>query len=343
MPEGRFLAACRRQPVDATPVWLMRQAGRSLPEYRKLRERYRLVDIVADADLCAEVTLQPVRRLGVDAAVMFADIMLPLGGMGVDFELVEDVGPVIASPVRSPADVDRLRVPDPEESVPQVLAAIRRVVAESPVPVIGFSGAPFTLASYLIEGRPSRDFKLTKAFMYTEPDAFGSLLGKLAAVATDYLRAQVANGVSAIQVFDSWVGALAVEDYEARVLPYTKFVLDGLRDTGVPMIHFGVGASTLLPSIASAKPDLIGLDWRIPLDRGWAIAGHHFGVQGNLDPAVLLGPPDVVRSRALDVIKRAGGRPGHVFNLGHGVLPETPLENLQLLIETVHTAAPQLV
>jgi len=334
---SRFLAACRREPVDTTPIWMMRQAGRSLPEYRKLREKYRLVDIVANAELCTEVTLQPVRRFGVDAAVMFADIMLPLAGMGVDFELVEDVGPVIAAPVRTPADVDALRVPTPEESVPQVLAAVRSVVAASPVPVVCFSGAPFTLASYLIEGRPTREFKLAKAFMYGEPAAFERLLAKLARVATDYLRAQVACGAAAIQVFDSWVGALAVEDYDARVLPHTKAIFDGVADLGVPRIHFGVGATALLPSIASFGPDVVSVDWRLPLDAAWDAIGHERGIQGNLDPAVLLGPTGLVRDRARDILRRAGGRLGHVFNLGHGVLPETPLESIETLIDVVHT------
>jgi len=334
-----FLRACRREPVERTPIWLMRQAGRSLPEYRKIRERYQLVDIVADADLCAEVTLQPVRRLGVDAAVMFADIMLPLEGMGVDFQLVEEVGPVIADPVRTPADVARLRTPSPEESVPQVLAAVRRVAAESPVPVICFSGAPFTLASYAIEGRPSRDFKLTKAFMYREPEAFDLLLEKLGTVAADYLAAQVAAGAQALQVFDSWVGVLAPEDYAARVLPHTRRLFAATARLGVPRIHFGTGTAGLLELIADAGPDVVSLDWRVGLDAGWARLGER-GVQGNLDPAVLLGPAELVRERARDVLRRAGGRPGHVFNLGHGVLPDTPLENLQLLVETVKEWVP---
>src|SRR5437588_277170 len=251
----------------------MRPAGRSLPEYRKIRERYQLVDIVADADLCAEVTLQPVRRLGVDAAVMFADIMLPLEGMGVDFQLVEEVGPVIADPVRTPADVARLRTPSPEESVPQVLAAVRRVAAESPVPVICFSGAPFTLASYAIEGRPSRDFKLTKAFMYREPEAFDLLLEKLGTVAADYLAAQVAAGAQALQVFDSWVGVLAPEDYAARVLPHTRRLFAATARLGVPRIHFGTGTAGLLELIADAGPDVVSLDWRVCLDAGWARLG----------------------------------------------------------------------
>jgi uroporphyrinogen decarboxylase len=343
VPESRFLAACRKQPVDVTPIWMMRQAGRSLPEYRKLRERYRLVDIVASAELCTEVTLQPVRRFGVDAAVMFADIMLPLAGMGVEFELVENVGPVIASPVRSAADVDSLRITPPEESVPQVLAAVRSVVAASPVPVVCFTGAPFTLASYLIEGRPSRDFKHAKSFMYNEPKAFSRLLGKLARVATDYVRAQIACGASAVQVFDSWVGALSVEDYQQHVLLHTKCVLDGVAGLGVPRIHFGVGGTTLLSSIVMTGPDVVSVDWRLPLDAAWNVIGHDRGIQGNLDPAVLLGPPELVRSRARDVLRRAGGRDGHVFNLGHGVLPETPLENLQLLVDVVHEHVHELV
>ena len=322
--------------MDATPVWLMRQAGRSLPEYRKLRERWTLVDIVAQPELCAEVTLQPVRRLGVDAAVMFADIMLPLRGMGVEFELVENIGPVIARPIASAADVDRLIVPPGEEAAPQVITAVRQVVAESPVPVIAFSGAPFTLASYLIEGRPSRDFARVKAFMYTEPEAFDRLLAKLSATMAGYLRAQVGAGAHAVQLFDSWVGALAVEDYVDRVLPHTRSIFEALKPLDVPRIHFGTDTAGLLESIASTGPDVVSLDWRVPLDDGWQRVGHGWGIQGNLDPAVLLGPADLVRERARDVLRRAGGRPGHIFNLGHGVHPSTPLENLQLLVEPVH-------
>ena len=333
---SRFLDAAARRPVDATPIWLMRQAGRCLPEYRRLRERYRLVDIVAQPELCAEVTLQPVRRLGVDAAVMFADIMLPLRGMGVDFELVEEVGPVLAEPIRTAADVDRLRTPSGEEAAPEVLAALRLVAAASTVPVICFAGAPFTLASYLIEGRPTRDFALVKGFMYSEPAAFGRLLDKLATVAAGYLRAQVAAGAAALQLFDSWVGALGVEDYERAVLPYTRRIFDQTAGLGVPRIHFGTGTAALLESIASAGPDLVSLDWRLPLGAGWARVGFERGIQGNLDPAILLGPPALVRERAREVLEQAAGRPGHVFNLGHGLLPQTPLENVELLVETVH-------
>ena len=337
---ARFLDAAHRRPVDVTPVWLMRQAGRSLPEYRKLRERWSLVEIVAQPELCAEVTLEPVRRLGVDAAVMFADIMLPLRGMGVDFELVENVGPVIAYPITSAADVERLRVPDGAEAAPQVITAVRYVVAESPVPVICFSGAPFTLASYLIEGRPTRDFTKVKAFMYTQPQAFDLLLEKLAKTMSAYLAAQVAAGASAVQLFDSWVGALALEDYESRIVRHTRAIFDALAPLGVPRVHFGTNTAGLLEVIARSGPDIVSLDWRVPLDEGWRRVGEDHGVQGNLDPAVLLGPADLVRERARDVLRRAVGRVGHIFNLGHGVLPETSLENLQVLIETVHAWVP---
>jgi uroporphyrinogen decarboxylase len=318
----------------------MRQAGRSLPEYRKLRERWSLVEIVAQPELCAEVTLQPVRRLGVDAAVMFADIMLPLRGMGVEFELVENVGPVIAHPLANAADVERLRVPEGDEAAQHVIAAVRHVVAESPVPVICFAGAPFTLASYLIEGAPTRDFTKVKAFMYNEPRAFDLLLEKLATTMSGYLAAQVAAGASAVQLFDSWVGALALQDYETRIVEHTRAIFDALAPLDVPRIHFGTNTATLLEAVASSGPDIVSLDWRIPLDEGWRRVGLDRGVQGNLDPAVLLGPAELVRERTRDVLRRAGGRVGHIFNLGHGVLPDTPLENLQLLVDTVRAWMP---
>lgn len=337
---SRFLDAAQHKPVDITPVWLMRQAGRSLPEYRKLRERWTLAEIVAQPELCAEVTLQPVRRLGVDAAVMFADIMLPLRGMGVEFELVENVGPVIANPIADEAGVDRLRVVGGEEAAPEVITAVRHVVAESEVPVICFAGAPFTLASYLVEGRPSRTFEKVKAFMYSRPAAFDRLLGKLAATMAAYLEAQVAAGAQAVQLFDSWVGALALEDYEARIAPHTRAIFDALAPAGVPRIHFGTGTAGMLEAIAATGPDLVSLDWRVPLDQGWRRVGFERGIQGNLDPALLLGPPDLVRERTRDVLRLAAGRPGHIFNLGHGVPPDASLENLQLLVETVHSWAP---
>jgi len=337
-----FLRACRLEPVERTPIWLMRQAGRSLPEYRALRQRWSLEQIVAQPELCAEVTLQPVRRLGVDAAVMFADIMLPVRAMGVDFELVESVGPVIANPIRSAGDVKALRTPPGPEAAPQVVEAVRAVVAQSPVPVICFAGAPFTLASYLIEGRPSRTFLVTKEFMYREPEAFALLLDKLSRVMSGYLQAQVAAGAEALQLFDSWVGALSPADYERRVLPFTQSIFEATAVLAVPRIHFGTNAAGLLPLIASAGPDVVSLDWRIGLDAGWDLVGRTLAVQGNLDPAVLLGPRELVVEGARDVLRRAAGRPGHVFNLGHGVLPDTPLENLQALIETVREGVPAI-
>jgi uroporphyrinogen decarboxylase len=340
---SRFLQAARRQKVDVTPVWLMRQAGRSLPEYRKLRESYTLADIVAQPDLCAEVTLQPVRRLGVDAAVMFADIMLPLRGMGVDFDLVENVGPVIANPITGAADVERLRVPAGDEAAPQVIVAVRHVVREAPVPVICFAGAPFTLASYLIEGRPSRSFDKVKAFMFTQPRVFDDLLDKLARTMAAYLTAQVEAGAQALQLFDSWVGALAPDDYMTRVARHTKAIFDALAPLEVPRIHFGTDTAGLLELIAETGPDVVSLDWRIVLDDGWRRVGFERGIQGNLDPAALLGPGELVRSRAIDVLRRAAGRPGHIFNLGHGVPPDASVENLQLLVETVHQWVPARV
>jgi uroporphyrinogen decarboxylase len=339
----RFLAACARRPVDATPVWMMRQAGRSLPAYRELRQRYGLVEITREPELCAEVTLMPIRVLDVDAAIMFADIMLPLAGLGVRFELVEDLGPVVADPVRSPAQVAAMATPSARESVPTVLEAIRiiRRELEGVVPLIGFSGAPFTLASYLIEGRPSRDFSRTKALMFTDPGTWHDLMERLTAMVIDYLSEQVAAGVQALQVFDSWVGALAPRDYAEYVAPHTAAIFDATADLGVPRIHFGTNTATLLEAVAtpgadSTRPDVVGVDWRIPLDVAWERIGHDRAVQGNLEPATLLGPPAGVVERTEEVLRAAGGRLGHIFNLGHGVLPDSPLDNLKLMVDTVH-------
>jgi uroporphyrinogen decarboxylase len=326
--------------VERTPIWLMRQAGRSLPEYLALRERWSLEEIVAQPELCAEVTLQPVRRLGVDAAVMFADIMLPLRARGVDFELVESVGPVIARPVRSLHDVEAIRTPPGEEAAPQVARAVAMVVEQSPVPVICFAGGPFTLASYLIEGKPSRTFAITKEFMYREPDAFALLLDKLSRVTIGYLQAQVAAGAQALQLFDSWVGALSPADYEARVLPFTQRIFEATRALRVPRIHFGTSTAGLLELIADTGADVVSLDWRIALAEGWRRVGYDRGIQGNLDPALLLGPRAGVVEGARRVLVEAAGRPGHVFNLGHGVLPSSPIDNLLALVEAVREGVP---
>ncbi|HYM84656.1 MAG TPA: uroporphyrinogen decarboxylase [Candidatus Dormibacteraeota bacterium] len=338
MSEPRFLAACRRQPVDATPVWFMRQAGRALPEYRAVRERATLLDITRDSALCAEVTLQPVRRLGVDAAILFADITTPFAGLGVAFDIREGVGPVIERPVRSAADVTRLRPFEPETAVAPLLEAIRLVRADSPVPLIGFAGAPFTLACYLVEGGPSREFVRTKTLMHADPAAWSALMDVLTDTTVRYLRAQVAAGAQAVQVFDSWVGGLSPLDYEHSVFPWMRRLFEEVRVLGVPSIHFGVGTAGLLAFLALAGGDVIGLDWRIALLDGWTRIGRAAdrGVQGNLDPTLLLGPFEGVAEAARWILAQAGGRPGHVFNLGHGVMPGTDPDDLARLVDLVH-------
>jgi uroporphyrinogen decarboxylase len=327
--------ACRLEPVERTPVWFMRQAGRSLPEYRELRKRFKLFEVCRRPELCAEVTLQPVAAHGVDAAVMFADIMLPVLGMGIDVELVESVGPVIAAPVRTAADVERLVVPEPAESVPFILEAARIVRSELAPEraLVGFCGGPFTVAGYVVEGKPTRDFVRVKTLMYRDPAVWHALMEKLTDTFVLYVRAKVEAGADVIQVFDSWVGALSPADYEEFVAPYSARILAAVD---VPTIHFGTGTATLLRSMSEVGGDVIGLDWRIPLDEGWALAGDWCGVQGNLDPALLLGPWERVEAGAADVLGRAGGRPGHVFNLGHGVLPDTDPAVLRRLVELVH-------
>ncbi|MGK2851210.1 MAG: uroporphyrinogen decarboxylase [Candidatus Limnocylindrales bacterium] len=331
----RLLRALHREPVDVTPVWFMRQAGRSLPEYRRIRERARLTDIVGDAALCAEVSLQPVDRLGVDATIVFADITTPLTGIGIAVDLVDGVGPVIAAPIRAPADLDRLQTFDPEASVGPLLAAIAILRRESPVPVIGFAGAPFTLAAYLIEGRSPRELARTKTLMHAEPLLWDGLMARLVDMDLAYLRAQVAAGAQVVQVFDSWVGQLSPFDYRASVLPHVRRLFDGLADLHVPTIHFGTGSAGLLGAMAEAGGDAIGLDWRIGLADGWSRVGDR-AIQGNLDPHLLLGPWDVTAAHARAVLAEADGHPGHVFNLGHGVLPPTDPDDLRRLVDLVH-------
>ncbi|MEW6223694.1 MAG: uroporphyrinogen decarboxylase [Chloroflexota bacterium] len=334
-PEARFLRAVRALPVDATPVWFMRQAGRALPEYRTVRERATLLEITRDAGLCAEVTLQPVRRLGVDAAILFADITTPLAGLGVAFDIREGVGPVIEHPVRTPDDVAALRPFEPRAAVPALLEAISIIRRESPVPLIGFAGAPFTLACYLVEGGPSRDFARTKRLMHEDPVTWAALLDVLTETTVRYLRAQVAAGAEAVQVFDSWVGGLSPLDYERRLLPWMRRLFAGIADLAVPTTHFGVGTAGILGLQAYAGGDMIGLDWRIALADGRRIVGDR-AVQGNLDPSLLLGPWDGVEEAARWVLDQNDRRPGHVFNLGHGVLPGTDPDHLARLVDLVH-------
>ncbi|HEY3062913.1 MAG TPA: uroporphyrinogen decarboxylase [Chloroflexota bacterium] len=338
----RILAACHRQPTDMTPVWFMRQAGRSLARYRALREQYPILTMAKTPELCTRITLMPVDELGVDGAVLFADIMLPLEGMGVSLEIQPDLGPVIHEPIRNQAGVERLRPLEPDEGVPFVLEAIRDVRAElaGRAAVIGFCGAPFTLACYLIEGRPARDYAQAKALMLREPALWATLMDRLTDGMIAYLSAQVRAGADVIQVFDSWVGALAPADYERSVLPWMQRIFDALRATGAPTIYFGTGNAALLESMAAAGSDLVSVDWRVRLDDAWRRIGYDRGIQGNLDPVRPVAGWAVAESGMRDVLSQAAGRPGHIFNLGHGVLPETDPDVLRRLVDAVHTYAP---
>ncbi len=336
---GRFLDACRRRAVDATPVWFMRQAGRYMPAYQRLRQSYGLMELMKSPELACEITMQPVEAFDIDAAIIFADILTPLEGMGMDLEFVEGTGPVLHQPLRTAADIDRLTMPHPEEMQAFTLEAIRLARAElAPrgIPLIGFAGAPFTLAAYAIEGGGSRNYLQAKRLMMSEPTVWDALMGKLASTIAASLVAQAAAGAQALQLFDSWVGNLSPDDYRRHVLPHTKRVLDAAHGTGLPVIHFGTGTPGMLQQLHEAGGDVIGVDWRIDLDDAWDRLGAHVAVQGNLDPAALLAPWDEVRARAQHVLDLARGRPGHIFNLGHGVLPETPVDNVRRLVDFVH-------
>ncbi len=332
----RMLAALRREEPDATPVWFMRQAGRTLPAYRALRERYAILTLAKTPELCAEITLMPVQTFGVDAAVLFADIMLPLEPMGVDLEIEPSIGPIIHNPVRSPTDVERLRLIDPAEEVEFVMDAIRLVRREldGRQAVIGFSGSPFTLACYLVEGRPSRDYAMAKALMYREPATWHALMEKLTEVVIRYLHAQVTAGVQVVQLFDSWVGALSADDYVTHVQPHVARIFAEVRE--VPTIHFGTQTAGLLEEVAAAGGDVIGIDARQALDRAWERIGPERGIQGNLEGARLLAGWEATEAGARDVLRRAANRPGHIFNLGHGVLPDTDPALLARLVDLVH-------
>ncbi len=332
--ESAFIRACQRRPVPHTPVWFMRQAGRSLPEYRKVREGVDMLDACRRPDLVTEITMQPVRRYGVDAAILFSDIVVPLAAVGVDVDIVPGTGPVVGTPIRSYADVRRLRALDPDD-VPYVTAAIHALASElGATPLIGFAGAPFTLASYLIEGGPSRTHERTKAMMYGEPTLWHALLDRLAAISGAFLRIQVAAGASAVQLFDSWAGTLAAGDYSTYVLPHSSAAFAAVA--GVPKIHFGVGTGDMLGLMAAAGVDVVGVDWRVPLDEAARRIGSR-AVQGNLDPAVAFAPWPVVAERTSAVLAAGRFAAGHVFNLGHGVLPDTDPDVLARIVDLVHT------
>jgi len=333
-----FVRACRGEPVAHTPVWFMRQAGRSLPEYRKLRAGLGMLESCRRPDLVCEITLQPVRRHGVDAAILFSDIVVPVAAAGVDLDIVPGTGPVVAEPIRSAADVERIRRLDASD-VSYVDEAVRLLVAElGGTPLIGFAGAPFTLASYLVEGGPSRTHARTKALMYGEPATWHALCERLAQITLEFLRVQVAAGVAAVQLFDSWAGALSEADYRRFVLPHSTYVLGGLADAGVPRIHFGVGTAQLLTAMGEAGADVVGVDWRTPLDRAVERVGPARAVQGNLDPCALLAPWPAVETEVRRVLAEGRAATGHIFNLGHGVLPETDPDMLTRVVALVHEA-----
>ena len=335
LADSAFLRAARGDSVPHTPVWFMRQAGRSLPEYRKLREGVAMLDSCMRPDLVIEITMQPVRRYGVDAAILFSDIVLPLKAVGVDLDIVPGVGPVIASPISTAADV--AAIPDlTPEHVPFITESVRGLVAElGATPLIGFAGAPFTVASYLVEGGPSKEHAKTKALMFGAPDVWHALMTKIASISAAYLEVQVAAGASAVQLFDSWAGAMSPADYEKYVLPYSASVLSRAGALGVPRIHFGVGTGELLGLMGSAGADVVGVDWRVPISEGVRRVGGRV-VQGNLDPSLVFAPTEVMLARAADVLAGAAAAPGHIFNLGHGVLPSTNPDQLARLTDFVH-------
>ncbi|MGA7672143.1 MAG: uroporphyrinogen decarboxylase [Nitrolancea sp.] len=337
-PSSRFLRACRRQPVDRTPVWFMRQAGRYMAEYRAIRQKHSMLEICANAELAAEVTMQPMKRLDVDAAIIFADLLPPLMPMGIDLEYAAGEGPIIHNPVRAAKDVERLRAYDPLEYLSPTFEAIRQVRKELPASkaLIGFAGAPFTLASYMIEGGSSRNYLQSKQLMYGEPAVWHDLMSKLADVTSRYLRGQVEAGADAVQIFDSWAGALSPRDYRAFVFPHVSRIVANLKPLDVPIILFGTGTEGLLDQFAATGADVVGLDWRVTIERGWERVGHDKAVQGNLDPILLFAPRDEIERQVRAILDEVGGRSGHIFNLGHGILPSTPVEKVQFVADLVH-------
>jgi uroporphyrinogen decarboxylase len=335
--ENSYLRACRLQPVDRVPVWFQRQAGRSLPEYRQVRGDGSILRSIEDASLTAEITMQPVRRYGVDAAILFSDIVVPVNAVGFKIDVVPGVGPTAEQPFRSKEDLNRLRPLEPDIDTPYVLDAVRLLVEQLEVPLIGFAGAPFTVASYLIEGQPSRDHARTKSLMHSDPNLWHELMTRLSDISISSMRSQVLAGASAVQLFDSWAGALQPVDYEEHVLPHSRRVFEELADLEVPRAHFGVGTAEILSLMSEAGADVVGADWRVPIDEVRRRVGSKTAVQGNLDPAVCLAEWPVVAEQTRRVLKAAGGKPGHIFNLGHGVLPETNPAILEQVVELVHT------
>ncbi|MEE8575238.1 MAG: uroporphyrinogen decarboxylase [Thermodesulfobacteriota bacterium] len=337
MQNDTFLKACRKEPTDYTPVWLMRQAGRYMKEYMAIKEKHSFLEMCRTPELAAEVTMQPINAFELDAAIIFADILLPLQGMGINLEFAKNMGPVIDNPVRTRADIDAIRVIEPTEDVPYMLEAIKLVKKElnGKIPLIGFAGAPFTLASYIIEGSGSKNYLHAKGLMLGDPEGWHILMGKIAELTGKYLNAQIDAGADVVQIFDSWAGCLGPDDYREFALPYTKKVIDAV-DGRVPVINFSTNTGTYLSTLKEAGGDIIGLDWKVRLDEAWAELGDDVGVQGNLDPVTLFGPTDVMKRRVADILDRAGGKPGHIFNLGHGIILGTPVDNVRALVDMVH-------
>jgi uroporphyrinogen decarboxylase len=337
MANETFLKACRREPAGYTPVWLMRQAGRYMKEYMAIKEKYSFLEMCRTPEIACEVTLQPIKAFELDAAIIFADILLPLEGMGINLEFAKNMGPKISNPVRTSADIDAVKVIDPDADVPYLLEAIKMVRAElnGKVPLIGFSGAPFTLASYIIEGGGSKNYIHTKSIMYDDPGAWKALMDKITEIVIRYLNAQVKAGAQALQLFDSWVGCLGPDDYREYALPYTKKIIDSV-DKSVPFINFSTNTGTYLEILKEAGGDVMGVDWKVRLDEAWARIGHDKAIQGNLDPVVLFGPVSEIRKRAKEIIEMAGGRPGHIFNLGHGIILGTPVDSVRAIVDAVH-------
>jgi uroporphyrinogen decarboxylase len=342
--ESRFIKACRKEPVDCTPVWFMRQAGRYMKAYQAIRKKYSLIEMFKNPDLAAEITLQPVKAFSVDAAIIFADILLPLEGMGIGIEFPLEGGPVIQNPVRKTADVESLRIADPAADLTYVLEGLRRVRSEidGAVPLIGFAGAPFTLASYAIEGGSSSRYLITKDFMYRNPYGWDLLMKKLSGTVLAFLKAQALAGAQVVQIFDSWAGCLSPADYRTYVFPHMKIIFEELKKENLPSIHFGTGTAGLLAAMAESGGDVVGVDWRISLDRAWDCIGTGAGIQGNLDPAALTAPLDLLRRKASEVLDEAAGRSGHIFNLGHGILPFTPEDSVKALADFVHEYSARL-
>ena len=343
--DERFLKACRKERTDCTPVWFMRQAGRYMKAYQSIRGKYSLIEMFKSPDLAAEITLQPVKAFSIDAAIIFADILLPLEGMGINIEFPQKGGIAIHNPVRNDSDVQSLRIADPETDLDYVLESLRLVRSEidGKVPLIGFAGGPFTLASYAIEGGSSSQYLLAKNFMYRNPGGWDLLMKKVGETILSFLRAQVRAGAQVVQIFDSWVGCLSPADYRNYVFPYMRKLFQALKEDAVPSIHFGTGTSGLLPLMAEAGGDIVGVDWRISLGQAWSSIGTGAGIQGNLDPVALLAPRDFIKERAADILDQAGGRPGHIFNLGHGILPSTPEDSVKALADYVHEYSAKLI